>query len=223
MAAGDLENIVLTSPDSASQKSKLVRNIIWRDATNVNRSVKEVYWCPDGVTAKLVWQRDHSPTQTEYNDVFNSSKLILFKYKATSSSITSIKLWTNNNPGVTYNWFVKIVDSQGNHVYSNSQINSNNINISEDTLIVNGSSKTVYTVLANSLNINGLTTGNDYYISFNYLYGGNHYPPLVYKDETGNYGDFNGQESQLEQNTDNISFTIYNDHKLKVEVNGAQV
>ena len=59
MAAGDLENILMTAPDSTMHSSR-ARNIIWRDNNNVNRSVKYVYWCPDGVTAKLVWQRDHS-------------------------------------------------------------------------------------------------------------------------------------------------------------------
>lgn len=59
MAAGDLENILMTAPDSTMHSSR-VRNIYWRDHNNVNRSVKYVYWCPDGVTAKLVWQRDHT-------------------------------------------------------------------------------------------------------------------------------------------------------------------
>ena len=58
MAAGDLENILMTAPDSTMHSSR-VRNIYWRDHNNVNRSVKYVYWCPDGQRAHLIWQRDH--------------------------------------------------------------------------------------------------------------------------------------------------------------------
>ena len=224
MAAGDLENIVLTSPDSAAQKSARVRNIIWRNETNVNRSVKEVYWCPDGVTAKLVWKRDHSPSQTKYNDVFNVSQKILLKYHASTSTITSLKLWSNSNHG-HYTETLKILNaSTGDSIYESHQ--GINFSYATDTLIVNDTSKTVYTMYKDNLNIQ-VSEGTDYYIYFGTTYPdqNSYWVPLVYDNANGNYAEFIGEDYHLTNSGENIlsMLTSYSDHKIKAEVNGVQV
>lgn len=222
MAAGDLENILMTAPDSTMHSSR-VRNIIWRDNNNVNRSVKYVYWCPDGVTAKLVWQRDHSPVGYEYSDVFNVSQKILLKYTASSSLITSLKLWSNNDHD-HYTETIKILNaSTGDTIYTQNQGTS--FSYSTDTLTVNGTSKTVYTLYKDNLNIQ-VSEGTDYYIYFGITYPSNnsYWVPLSYNNATGNYAEYIGEDWRL-SNQDNLlsMITSYNNYKLKAEVNGVQI
>jgi hypothetical protein len=221
MAAGDLENILMTAPDSTMHSSR-ARNIIWRDNNNVNRSVKYVYWCPDGVTAKLVWQRDHSTVVDEYSDSFNSSQKILLKYRASTSTITSLKLWSNSDHN-HYNEVIKILNaSTGDTIYNIYQ----NIGFSydTDTLTVNGTSKTVYTIYKDNLNIQ-VSEGTDYYIYFGITYpAAGYWVPLVYSNATGDYAEFTGEDYYFQGSTNILSMlTSYSDHKIKAEVNGVQV
>lgn len=214
MAAGDLENILMTAPDSTKHSSR-VRNIIWRDNNNVNRSVKYVYWCPDGVTAKLVWQRD-------YSDVFKVSQKILLKYTASSSLITSLKLWSNNDHN-HYNDTIKILNaSTGDTIYANQGAS---FSYSTAKLTVNGTSKTVYTMYKDNLDIQ-VSKGTDYYIYFGTTYPGDnsYWVPLVHSNATGNYAEYIGEDWRL-TNQDNIlsMITSYNNYKLKAEVNGVQI
>lgn len=221
MATGDLENILMTAPDSTMHSSR-VRNIIWRDNNNVNRSVKYVYWCPDGVTAKLVWQRDHSTVVDEYSDSFNASQKILLKYRASTSTITSLKLWSNSDHA-HYNNVIKILNaSTGDTIYNINQ--NTGFSYDTDTLTVNGTSKTVYTIYKANLNIQ-VSEGTDYYIYFGVTYTADGYwVPLVYSNATGDYAEFTGDDHNLQNNTNILSMlTSYNNYKLKAEVNGAQV
>ena len=215
MAAGDLENILMTAPDSTMHSSSTC-NIIWRDNNNVNRSVKYVYWCPDGVTAKLVWQRDH------YSDPFNASQKILLKYSASTSTITSLKLWSNSDHA-DYNNVIKILNaSTGDTIYNKQDAG---FSFDTDTLTVNGTSKTVYTIYKDNLNIQ-VSKGTDYYIYFGITYpsGNDYWVPLVYSNATGDYAEFKGDDWKLQDNTNILSaLTSYNKYKLKAEVNGAQV
>lgn len=218
MAAGDLENILMTAPDSTKHSSK-TRNIIWRDNNNVNRSVKYVYWCPDGVTAKLVWQRDHY----NYSDSFKSSQKILLKYHASTSTITSLKLWSNSDRS-HYNNVIKILNaSTGDTIYYT--MNYVGFSYDTDTLTVNGTSKTVYTIYKNNLNIQ-VSKGTDYYIYFGVTYPSDdgYWVPLVYSNSTGDYAEFTSDDWRLQDNSNILSeLTSYNNYKLKAEVNGAQV
>ena len=218
MAAGDLENILMTAPDSTMHSSR-ARNIIWRDNNNVNRSVKYVYWCPDGVTAKLVWQRDHSTVVDEYSDPFNASQKILLKYRASTSTITSLKLWSNSDRS-HYNERIKILNaSTGDTIYT---MQDAGFSYATDTLTVNGTSKTVYTIYKDNLNIQ-VSEGTDYYIYFGITYG-SYWVPLVYSNATGDYAEFTGEEYKLQDSTNILSkLTSYNNYKLKAEVNGVQV
>lgn len=215
MAAGDLENILMTAPDSTKHSSK-TRNIIWRDNNNVNRSVKYVYWCPDGVTAKLVWQRD-------YSDPFNASQKILLKYRASTSTITSLKLWSNSDHA-HYNNVIKILNASTGDTIHNIQ--NAGFSYDTDTLTVNGTSKTVYTIYKDNLNIQ-VSEGTDYYIYFGVTYptsGDGYWVPLVYSNSTGDYAEFTGEDWKLQDNTNILSMlTSYNNYKLKAEVNGVQV
>lgn len=225
MAAGDLENIVLTSPDSAAQKSARVRNIIWRDETNVNRSVKEVYWCPDGVTAKLVWQRDHSPIGPQYTtikiDNVETNRAIAVKYVATSQPITTIEILTHfqgtmNNPCIfIYN---STMTSSQKITYSSNDASFTAEEVSLDNVTTN-----VYNYTINNLNIQ-LNDGETYYIYAGMQYADNaqyHATPLVEKNtNTGNYKILTGEDWSF----DNPTFTsIVDSERPIVKFNGVQV
>lgn len=228
MAAGDLENIVLTSPDDASQKSKLVRNIIWRDATNVNRSVKEVYWCPDGQRARLIWQRDHTPVTTSYTTLKEEGSTLdrayAFKYTATSSPITQIDIWSYFQNANIYNMHVYVLDKNFNKVFSSNSMSASHI---VGTLNVDGTTQNVNQFRFTNLNIS-LTSGNTYYIFASPLYYNNHYfMPYVKSTGTANYeyALFRVSDDKIEQNS---SFTSDQYRKItgtqpKIEINGVQI
>ncbi len=221
--AGELEHIRPTDPAYGNLASR-TRNINFVDANGVLRSITHVYWSPtnDPNDRKLIWQRDHSPVGEEYSDVFNVSQKILLKYHASSSSITSLKLWSNNDHN-HYNEVIKILNaSTGDTIYEIHQ--SVEPSYGTDTLNVNGTSKTVYTFYKDNLNIS-VEEGTDYYIYFGTSYTtDNYWIPLVYSNGTGDYAEFIGEDYHLQGNDNILSMiTGYNNYKLKAEVNGVQV
>lgn len=234
MAAGDLENIVLTSPDSAAQKSARVRNIIWRDETNVNRSVKEVYWSPDGISAKLVWQRDHSPIAVKYKTVLQTGDqangaYTAIKFTAQSTEITKLKIWSmiDGNHSVSRNIYV--YNSDGTFFKQLSQ-DATDIAVSTETLNVDDQDQTVYTAEWTNLNnkgLTGLTIGNDYYVFVNDFNWGNLWTPIFFDTGSGDYKWHNGYNAfwKLGQSGYNLSECLDNNgtDKPKFEVNGVQV
>lgn len=222
MAAGDLENILLTAPDSTMHSSR-IRNIIWRDNNNVNRSVKYVYWCPDGVNTKLVWQRDHSPVGPQYTtikiDNTETSKAIAVKYVATSEPITKIEILTHfqgniNNPNIfVYNSTITSCQKI-TYQYNDAQFVSEEVNL--DNVTTN-----VYKYTINNLNIQ-LNSGETYYIYAGMLYANDyHATPLVEKNtNTGNYKILTGEDWSFE----NPTFTsVVNAERPIVKFNGVQV
>ena len=226
MAAGDLENILMTAPDSTMHSSR-VRNIYWRDHNNVNRSVKYVYWCPDGVTAKLVWQRDHSPVSTVYTTLKSSgsdlNRQYLFRYVATSTAITTINVWSPCTEGNPYNAKVYVYNSNFNRIYSNSVTPSiivNRLNIDGTTQQINEYSF--------SPNVNGLTTGATYYIYANFVYHNNvHIMPYVVANGANTYPYYllNLSDDKIE-NATTLSLSDYDvlqASQPKIEINGAQI
>lgn len=208
MAAGDLENIIPTP--SATRTV----NINFCDQNGAVHSVKEVHYVDGSAVDHLIWKRDHAPGPVgdEYSDVFSSGQ-IMFKWTANSSTITKVKIWCKN-AGNTYNWTQYVYDSSGNVIASSNITPSQ----STDTLNVDGSDITVYTLECNlSCSV---TAGNDYYILIGQTWG-SHWYPLVYKNDTGDYWQFTGQDYELSNITG--KYTAYNDHLIKAEVNGGQV
>lgn len=209
MAAGDLENIIPTP--SATRTV----NINLCDQNGAVHSVKEVHYVDGSAVDHLIWKRDHAPGPVgdEYSDVFSSGQ-IMFKWTANSSTISTVKIWCKN-AGDTWEWVQGIYNSDGTLV-SYTQVQPSQ---STGILNVDGSEITVYTLECNlSCSV---TTGNDYYIMLSQTYG-SHWYPLVYKNETGDYWHFTGDEWTLNGNISGY-YTAYNDHLIKAEVNGSQV
>ena len=239
MAAGDLENILLTAPDSTMHSSR-VRNITWRDNNNVNRSVKYVYWCPDGVTARLIWQRDHTPVTVKYKNILNSNIWVMFKWTATQTYLDSIKIWAVNEGSgqnsINGNLYIyrKRQDGLGEYfTHTSTDIPNGDISIGTDTLNVNNADITVKTLtITNIQNCGGMsnfTVGDEYYIFINPIYNGNLWVPIFYvegqseylTDDTNNDMWKSGNNSYLLHN--DSFFEGYGTDKPKIEVNGVQI
>lgn len=225
MAAGDLENILLTAPDSTMHSSR-VRNIIWRDNNNVNRSVKFVYWCPDGVTAKLVWQRDHSPTQEDFTTIkYNNQttdKAILVKFTANTNVIETVEFWTNdlhelNNPCIV------LYDNSINYVNRKS-LNVNDFSHVTEQLSVDGTITNVHHWTISNINVS-VNSGTTYYIYVGIMYAGNkHLVPLVSKSyNTGDYKIVTSDDYTLVQAEQIRYESATNVYLPKYKVNGVQI
>lgn len=209
MAAGDLENIIPTPT------AKLTRNINITDASGVSYPVKEVYYSDNNAQSHLIWKRDHTPpVSDEYSDVFSSGQ-IMFKYVATSSTITKIKIWCKNN-GSSYNYFQSLYDAAGNYIADTNLAPS----LGTDTLKVDGTDITVNTY---EVNVNwSVTQGETYYILASQTWG-THWYPLVYKDVSGDYWQFTGQDWELTNASIAGKYTAYSNHLIKAEVNGVEI
>lgn len=227
MAAGDLENILLTAPDSTMHSSR-VRNIIWRDNNNVNRSVKYVYWCPDGQRVRLVWQRDHTPVVVSYTTMKEEGSTLdrayAFKYIATSSPITQIDIWSYFQNTHIYNMHVYVFNSNFNKIFSSNSMSVSHI---ASTLDVDGTVQNVNQFRFTNLNIS-LTSGNTYYIFASPLYYNNHYfMPYVKSTGTSNYeyAIFEVSDDVIDNSSSFTSeqYRIISNTQPKIEINGAQI
>lgn len=228
MAAGDLENILMTAPDSTMHSSR-ARNIIWRDNNNVNRSVKYVYWCPDGVTAKLVWQRDHSPVADKYTNL-NNSVPILFEWTcpAGTTSITSLSVYVDNAYDSHLNKVCTIWTKNNDILQSIGKVDTNGTwSLTNETLNVDNVDTTCRNVsITNIQNIN-VSPGTTYYIYLNCNYYQTHNHNIAYQNTSKNAINFLSSEKwklandSITLNSNEYSETAMNN--LKAEVNGVQV
>lgn len=226
MAAGDLENIVLVAPDNTQFKSKLVRNIYWRDHNGVNRSVKYVYWCPDGQRARLVWQRDHSPTQEDFTTIkYNgqpTEKAILVKFTANTNLIESIEYWTRdihnlNNPCI-------ILYDENLNSAQRISLDTHNFSYITEQLSIDGVATTVYHWTISNINV-GINSGTSYYIYASVQYADDwHAVPLVSKSyNTGDYKIVTTHDYTLEQPSQMQYESATNAYLPKFKVNGVQI
>ena len=229
MAAGDLENIVLTSPDSADQRSARVRNIIWRDNNNVNRSVKYVYWCPDGVTAKLVWQRDHSTVVDKYTNL-NNSVPILFKWTcpAGTTSITSLSVYVDNAYTNALNRVCSVWTKNNDILQAIGKVETNGTwSLTNETLNVDNVDTTCRKVSITNIQNISVSPGTIYYIylNCNYYQAQNH--NIAYPNTSKNAINFLSSElwklftESVTLNSNEYSEIAMNN--LKAEVNGVQI
>lgn len=229
MAAGDLENILMTDPDSTMHSSR-VRNIIWRDNNNVNRSVKYVYWCPNGVTAKLVWQRDHSPVVDKYTNL-NNSVPVLFEWTCPTgtTSITSLSIYVDNaysSEGL--NRVCSIWIKNNDILQAVGKVETNGTwSLTNETLNVDNVDTTCRHVsITNIQNIN-VSPGTTYYIylNCNYYQASNH--NIAYPNTSKNAINFLSSEQwKLNVETATLNSNEYSEtamNNLKAEVNGVQI
>lgn len=193
MAAGDLENILITAPDSTMHSSR-VRNIYWRDHNNVNRSVKYVYWCPDGQRAHLIWQRDHiqrtlvAGTQTvcievdlkdEPNDITLSNFAI---FTADSESSTTVNVGVYHESGiVVYKSNVDNIDHNTSEKYG----------LTGERRLVQSISNVV------------LKKGLKYYIQ--YTNTNNTFKPAYFSEGSGNYLSWSHGSLQQDKSVANLN------------------
>lgn len=223
MAAGDLENILMTAPDSTTHSSR-VRNIIWRDNNNVNNSVKYVYWCPDGVTAKLVWQRD------KYTNL-NNSYPVLFEWTcpAGTTSITSLSVYVDNAySSEDLNKVCTIWIKNNDTLQVVGKVENNGTwNLTNETLNVDNSDTTCRKVaITNIQNIN-VTSGTTYYIYLNCNYYQTHNHNIAYPNTSKNAINFLSSDTwKLNNDTVTLNSNEYSEtamNNLKAEVNGVQI
>lgn len=225
MAAGDLENILMTAPDSTMHSSR-VRNIYWRDHNNVNRSVKYVYWCPDGVTAKLVWQRDHSPTQEDFTTIkYNNQptdKAILVKFTANTNVIETVEFWTTDTHSLN-NQCIIVYDENINSA-QRVEINYNDFSYVAEQLSIDGVVTNVYHWTISNINAY-VNSGTTYYLYTGVMYASDWHPvPLVSKSyNTGNYKIVTSHDYTLTQINQMQYESVTNAYLPKYKVNGVQI
>lgn len=229
MAAGDLENILMTDPNSTMHSSR-VRNITWRDNNNVNRSVKYVYWCPDGQRVHLIWQRDHSPVMDKYTNL-NNSYPILFEWTcpAGTTSITTLSVYVDNaysSEGINKACSFWIKDNDILRAIGKVE-NNGTWSLTNETLNVDNVDTTCRKVsITNIRNIN-VTPGTTYYIYLNCNYYQTHNHNIAYPNISKNAVNFlSSEEWKLSSdiatlNRNDFSETTMNN--LKAEVNGVQI
>lgn len=223
MAAGDLENIWMTAPDSTMHSSSAC-NIIWRDNNNVNRSVKYVYWCPDGVTAKLVWQREDKYTN------LNNSDPLLFEWTcpAGTTSITSLSVYVDNAFDGELNKACTIWTKNNDILQSIGNVDTNGTwSLTNETLKVDNVDTTCRNVsITNIQNIN-VSPGTTYYIYLNCNYYQIQNHNIAYQNTSKNAINFlSSDEWKLVNNNTTLNSNEYSEtsmNNLKAEVNGVQV
>lgn len=176
---GDLANIEMTAPDS-TMSSRRVPNIYWRDHNGVNRSVKYVYWCPDGQRAHLIWQRDHAQRTLVAGD-----KCVAIEYTPTNNiTITGIEIFTSQDSNNTAGR-VKIIHESGLYI---ADLSGDAKDGSTELYGLTGWKRYV-----NNTSIQ-LYAGKKYYIVF-HNYNENSYYPAYFQNETGNYKEYSNRDT----------------------------
>ena len=84
--------ITVTHPNVASLTGN-VNRIVITDSSGVQHEVKQVYWCPDGVNANLVW-----PVNTQKTLIIDSDGYVALKYKPSSTKqVSTVGIHTTSN------------------------------------------------------------------------------------------------------------------------------
>lgn len=225
--AGELEHIRPTSPGEGYPASR-TRNINFVDSNGVLHSISHVYWSPTNNSndVKLIWQRDHSPTQEDFTTIkYNNQptdKAILIKFTANTNLIETVEFWTNdlnelNNPCIV------LYDNSINYVNRKS-LNVNDFSHVAEQLSVDGTITNVHHWTISNINVS-VNSGTTYYIYVGIMYASNrHLVPLVSKSyNTGDYKIVTSDDYTLVQ-TDQIHYeTMTNTYLPKYKVNGVQI
>ena len=172
--------ITVTHPETIIYTGN-VNRIVIVDGNGVQHNVQQVYWCPDGVEAKLVWP---AISRTLLAGDKNVSIEIDLTDAASDLTISSLEIFTSQQSSSTAGR-IHIYHESGIEV---AQIIGDSVDSQETRFSLSGYPRTV-----NNLNIT-LTKGHKYYLSYNDSTPGNYYP-AYFQNENGNYKEFSSGNS----------------------------
>lgn len=167
--------ITVTHPNTVSLTGN-VNRIVITDASGVQHEVKQVYWCPDGVNANLVWPNAQRTLVAGDRNVAIEIDLL----DATENLvINSLEIFTSQESSST---------SARIHIYY-----ANGIEIAQITSDGEDRQSEIYSLTGYPRYVNGLNItlykGYKYYIAYNDSYKDSYYP-AYFQNENGNYKEF---------------------------------
>lgn len=84
--------ITVTHPNTIAYTGN-VNRIVITDGSGVQHEVKQVYWCPDGINANLIW-----PVNTQKTLIMDSDGYVALKYKPSSTKqVSTVGIHTTSN------------------------------------------------------------------------------------------------------------------------------
>ena len=177
MAAG---GITVTHPETIIYTGN-VNRIVIVDGAGVQHNVKQVYWCPDGINANLVWP-------TVQRILVAGDKNVAIEYVPSANIIISgIEIFTSQDSSHT-NGRVKIIHESGLYVGS---VNGDAKDGSTELYGLTGWKRYV-----NNTGIQ-LYGGKKYFIVFNDDNPVDAYYPAYFQSETGNYKEYSNDRDSV--------------------------
>ena len=169
MAAG---GILVTHPETTIYTGN-VNRIVIVDGNGVQHDVQQVYWCPDGIEAKLVWP---AISRT----LLAGDKCVAIELDLTNETsditVTSIEIFTSQTTSSTTGR-IKIIHSSGLYV---GAFDGNTTDSSTEKYGLTGVPRSV-----DSISVT-LYAGEKYYLVFNDSSTSLYYP-AYFQNENGNY------------------------------------
>jgi len=177
--------ITVTHPNVASLTGN-VNRIVITDSSGVQHEVKQVYWCPDGVNANLVWPVNAQRT------LVAGDKLVAIEYvPSVDTTVQTIEIFTTSNSGESNLARVKILHESGLYI---AAFNSDN---GPDAATEYGLAG--YKRYVNNQNV-VLKAGKKYYIVYqhnNQSLGENAYWPAYFNGENGVYKEYHNDRDTV--------------------------
>lgn len=190
MAAG---GITVTHPETTIYTGN-VNRIVIVDVNGVQHNVQRVYWCPDGVEAKLVW-----PVRT----LIAGDKLVAIEYvPSVDTTVQSIEIFTTSNQGNNNKARVKILHESGLYIAAFDSDNG------PDAATKYGLAG--YARYVNNQNV-VLKAGKKYYIVYQHdddSPGEDAFWPAYFDGENGNYKVYSNNRDTV-TTTDITNFRTY--------------
>lgn len=187
--------ITVTHPNTIAYTGN-VNRIVITDGSGVQHEVKQVYWCPDGINANLVWPNAQ-------RTLLAGDKLVAIEYvPANDITVQTIEIFTTSNQGNTNYARVKILHESGLYI---AAFNSDN---GPDAATEYGLAG--YKRYINNQNVL-LKAGKKYYIVYQHddtSPGENAYLPAYFNGENGNYKEYSNNRDTV-NTTDITNFGDY--------------
>lgn len=112
MSAG---GITVSHPDTTVYTGD-VKQIVWTDRANIQHSIKQVYWSPDGINAYLVWPK---PTAKKLLNDSTQNQYLIVKYKPASNiNVSKVAVLVDPSGNGSGSDCLVIVNDQGLLIYS---------------------------------------------------------------------------------------------------------
>lgn len=165
--------ITVTHPNVASLTGN-VNRIVITDSSGVQHEIKQVYWCPDGVNANLVWPVNAQKT------LIAGTQNVAIEYDMTDATedlvINSIEIFTDSSSSSSA--MIKILHETGVFI---AAIDGDNRGSETEKYGLTGRTRSV-----NGLNIT-LYKGHKYYFVYQGSSNSDFYPAYFKNDTDGNY------------------------------------